>query len=105
RKAASRVNVAFYPIDARGLVASAPLGDATRASPGGVGMYSGQTAGQLQAGFSRSQDTLYALASDTGGKALLDYNDLSVGIVEAQKAMSSYYILGYYTTKTTLDRK
>jgi VWFA-related protein len=103
--AAVRANVAFYPIDARGLVASAPLGDATRGSPGGVAMYSGQSAGQLQAGFSRSQDTLYALASDTGGKALLDFNDLSVGIVEAQKAMSSYYIIGYYTTNTTLDGK
>ena len=29
--------------------------------------------------FQRSQDTLYALAADTGGKALLDNNDLAVG--------------------------
>ncbi len=36
--------------------------------------------------FQHSQDTLYALAADTGGKALLDNNDLSVGIVQAQKA-------------------
>ena len=28
---------------------------------------------------SKSQDTLYALAADTGGKAMLDFNDLSVG--------------------------
>ena len=55
--------------------------------------------------FQRSQDTLYALAADTGGKALLDYNDLSLGIVQAQKAISSYYILGYYTTNTALDGK
>ena len=39
--AAIRANVSFYPVDARGLVAQAPLGDATRGSPGGVGMYSG----------------------------------------------------------------
>src|SRR5262249_8327668 len=31
--AAIRSNVAFYPVDARGLVAQAPLGDATKASP------------------------------------------------------------------------
>ena len=48
----------------------------------------------------QSQDTLYALATDTGGKALLDYNDLTKGIVQAEQAVSSYYILGYYTTNT-----
>ena len=42
--AAIRANVAFYPIDARGLVAPAPLGDATKGSPGGQGMYSGSSA-------------------------------------------------------------
>ena len=40
--AAIRNNVAFFPIDARGLVATAPLGDATKGSPGGGGMYSRQ---------------------------------------------------------------
>jgi hypothetical protein len=33
--AALRANVTINPIDARGLTASAPLGDATRGSPGG----------------------------------------------------------------------
>ena len=42
--AAIRSNVSFYPIDARGLVAQAPLGDATKGSPGGQGMYSGSSA-------------------------------------------------------------
>src|SRR5262245_43402264 len=37
--AARRANVSFYPIDARGLVAMAPMGDASRPSPGGIGMY------------------------------------------------------------------
>ena len=103
--AAIRANVSFYPVDARGLVASAPLGDATRGSPGGVAMYSGGAAMAMASNLQRTQDTLYALASDTGGKALLDYNDLSMGIVQAQKAISSYYILGYYTTNTALDGK
>jgi len=103
--AAIRANVVFFPIDARGLVASAPLGDATRGSPGGVGMYNGGAAMAIQSSFQKSQDTMYALAADTGGKAMLDYNDLSMGIVQAQKATTSYYILGYYTTNTTLDGK
>src|SRR6202023_3590563 len=96
--AAIRANVALYPIDARGLVAQAPLGDATKGSPGGVGMYNGGSAMAMTNNFQKSQDTLWALASDTGGKAMLDYNDLSMGIVQAQKATTSYYILGYYTT-------
>ncbi|MDP9170613.1 MAG: VWA domain-containing protein [Acidobacteriota bacterium] len=103
--AAIRGNVSFYPIDARGLVASAPLGDATVGSPGGVAMYSGGSALAVTGNFQRSQDTLYTLASDTGGKALLDYNDLTAGIVTAEHAISSYYIIGYYTTKTILDGK
>ena len=41
--AAIRSNVAFYPVDARGLVATAPLGDATQGSQGGQGMYSGSS--------------------------------------------------------------
>ena len=103
--AAVRSGVSFWPIDARGLTAEAPLGDATRSSPGGVSMYTGAAALALAGNFQRSQDTLWALASDTGGKALFDYNDLSVGIRRAQQAFSSYYIIGYYTTNQNLDGK
>jgi len=103
--AAIRAGVSFWPIDARGLVAQAPIGDATQGSPGGRGMYTGASALALTTNFQRSQDTLFALAADTGGKALLDNNDLSMGIVHAQKNVSSYYILGYYATNATLDGK
>ena len=53
----------------------------------------------------RTQDTLWTLGADTGGKALLDVNDLSLGIVNAQRAFSSYYILGYYTSNANNDGK
>ena len=102
---AIRADVSFWPIDARGLVAQAPLGDATRGSPGNIGMYTGAAALSVTSNFQQSQDTLYALAGDTGGKALLDYNDLTKGMVEAQRSVSSYYILGYYTTNTNQDGK
>lgn len=101
--AAIRSNVSFFPIDTRGLQASAPLGDATQASPGGSAMYTGGSARSRQSNMQGSQDTLYTLAADTGGKALLDNNDLSMGIVQAQKDISSYYILGYYTSNDKLD--
>jgi VWFA-related protein len=101
--AAIRANVTIHPVDARGLVASAPLGDATRRSPGGIGMFSGALAGAAANRFQRSQDTLYALAKDTGGQALFDYNDLSRGIVQAARSQTSYYILGYYSKHTSPD--
>ena len=101
--AAIRSNVSIFAVDARGLVASAPLGDASRPSPGGLGMFTGRLAETQMAGFQRSQDTLYALAKDTGGRALFDYNDLSLGIAQAAEAITSYYIIGYYSTHTALD--
>src|SRR5208337_4323015 len=94
--AAIKAGVAFWPIDARGLVAEAPLGDATQGSPGNSGIYTGSAALANTTGFKASQDTLYALAGDTGGKALFDNNDLDHGIVLAQDAVSDYYLLGYY---------
>ena len=42
--AAIRSNVSFFPVDARGLVALAPLGDATQRSPGGIGAFNGALA-------------------------------------------------------------
>ena len=79
-QAAIRAGVSFWPIDSRGLVAQGPLGDATQGSPGGSAMYTGGSASALTTRFAKSQDTLYALAGDTGGKALLDNNDLDKGI-------------------------
>jgi VWFA-related protein len=103
--AAIRANVALSPIDARGLVAMAPLGDASRPSPGGIGMFSGQLAQNAATAFQRSQDTLYSLAKDTGGKAMFDYNDLSLGIAQAAESLTSYYMLGYYSTHPANDGK
>jgi VWFA-related protein len=101
--AAIRAGVSFWPIDARGLVAQAPLGDATQGSPGNAGMYSGAAALATTTNLQQSQDTLFSLAGDTGGKALLDYNDLTKGIVQAQQSITNYYILEYYTTNTALN--
>ncbi len=103
--AAIRSGVSFWPIDARGLLAQAPLGDATHGSPGGIAMYNGASALAVRDNFQKSQDTLWTLAADTGGKALLDYNDLTKGMVQAQQAISSYYLIGYYTSNAVLDGK
>jgi VWFA-related protein len=103
--AAIRANVQIFPVDARGLVAMAPLGNANQQSPGGTGMFTGALAQQQVARLQRSQDTFYALARDTGGKALVDYNDLSLGIRQAAAAQTSYYILAFYSTHAEKDGK
>ena len=101
--AANKANVSFYPIDARGLVASAPLGDATKGSSSASSVRTGGAQMSAQSNFQSQQETLTTLAGDTGGKALLDENDLSVGIVQAQKDMASYYIVGYNSSNGNLD--
>ena len=101
--AAARANVTINPIDARGLVAFTPMGDATRAAAGGTALFSGAIADRALTRFQRSQDTLYTLAHETGGKALFDQNDLTVGIGRAVDAVASYYLLGYYSTHTASD--
>lgn len=101
--AAVRANVSFFPVDARGLMALAPGGDASRGAPKGSALFSGKAQFGLMDSFRAQQQTLYALAADTGGNAALDSNDLSEGIVQAQKAVESYYILGYYSSNPAED--
>ena len=102
--AAIRANVAIYSVDARGLVASAPGGDATQASKG-TGAFSGSAQRGRVSSMNDTQETITTLSADTGGRALLDDNDLSLGIKNAQSDMSSYYILGYYSKNTAPDGK
>ena len=101
--AAVRANVTINPIDTRGLMATPPLGSASQASPGGIGMFSGRLAQASTTRQQQSQDSYYALAKDTGGRAMFDNNDLSLGIVQAARAVTGYYILGYYTKNTATD--
>ena len=101
--AAVRSNVTINPIDTRGLVAAPPLGDATRPSPGGIGMFSGALAQAATTRQLQSQDTYYALAKDTGGRAMFDSNDLSLGMAQAAQAVTGYYMIGYYTNNTATD--
>lgn len=101
--AAVRANVAFYPVDARGLAALPPGGDASRAAPRGVAIFSGRAQRDQKLRFHDQQETLATLAAETGGKAFLDSNDLTVGLVQAQRDLRSYYILGYYSTNPAQD--
>jgi VWFA-related protein len=103
--AAIRANVSFYPVDARGLVALTPGGDASKAAPRGSSVFTGQAITQQKTKFNDQQETLTTLAEDTGGRALLDSNDLTLGIQQAREDLGSYYVLGYYDNNPVADGK
>jgi VWFA-related protein len=103
--AAKRSNVAFYPIDARGLVASAPAGDASAAASRGTSTLTGTQQQSQRDSFNDSQETLSTLAVDTGGKLFVDDNDLALGMEKARDDIASYYIVGYYSTNIKMDGK
>jgi VWFA-related protein len=98
--AAVRYNVALFPVDARGL--SAASGDATKGAGSAAGAFAGGGIAAITK-LRASQETLHTLAADTGGKEFLDNNDLAAGIVQAQKEINDYYIIGYYSTNQALD--
>lgn len=75
----------------------------SQGSPRGSGVFSGDTQRGQRDKLQNQQETLYSLASDTGGRAMLDTNDLTMGIRQASATSPSYYILGFYTTNAARD--
>jgi VWFA-related protein len=95
---ANRANVSFYPIDPRGLVVfdeqivpSAGVGFGPTANP---------TVSPLEdnARLIARSTSLRRLAEATDGLAILGSNDISRGLKRITDDMSSYYLLGYYST-------
>lgn len=101
--AAVKANVSIYPVDVRGLAAFPPGGQAQSASLHGVSAYSGASVLSDLNANAASQETLYTLAADTGGKAFMDTNDLSGVFRQVQKDTSAYYVLGYTSTNHLKD--
>jgi VWFA-related protein len=101
--AATKANVAIYPLDARGLMGDPPGGGASKGASRGAGMFTGSTINSQRASINNSQETLATLAADTGGKVFLDSNDLTLGLQQVQEEFRSYYILGYYTNNNATD--
>jgi VWFA-related protein len=103
--AAVHANVAIYTVDARGLQAMPPGGEANSASLRGTAAYSGRsTLNQYDSNFS-SQETLVTLANDTGGHAFLDTNDFHPAFEQIKEDTSFYYLLGYRSTNSARDGK
>jgi VWFA-related protein len=103
--AAIRAHVKIYPVDARGLQAVVPGGDASHQSGRGSSMFSGAAVTSQYTAMNASQDTLGSLASDTGGRAFLDSNDFMPAFEKVQRDMSAYYLIGYATANVAKDGK
>jgi VWFA-related protein len=100
---AAKANLAIYSVDARGLQALPPVGDASKGSLRGNSAYSGKAAtAQLSANFA-SQETLSTLSTDTGGKAFFDSNDFGPAFQQVQHDTEAYYILGFHSTNQARD--
>ncbi len=101
--AANQANVSLYTMDARGLLALPPGGDASTSSPSGTGIYSGSAVASQVSSLQGSRETLASLATDTGGKTFYDLNDFSPAFQEVQRLNSSYYLIGYTPTNKRSD--
>jgi VWFA-related protein len=90
---ASQNNVAIYTVDPRGLPAfEFDINE-------GVGT-------TVDASYLRSsQETLRALALETDGRAILNRNDLDVGMKQIMRDSSAYYLLGYTSPQVKTDGK
>ena len=101
---AVKANVSIYPVDTRGLTAIVPGGSASQASGrGGASMFSGRGVSRQFDSQAASQDTLVALANDTGGKAFLDTNDFGAVYTKVIADTSAYYLIGYSSTNPARD--
>ncbi len=100
---AAKANLAIYSVDARGLQALPPVGDASKGSLRGNSAYSAAaTTAQFSANF-ESQETLSTLSTDTGGKAFFDSNDFAPAFQQVQHDTEAYYILGFRSTNQKRD--
>jgi VWFA-related protein len=92
---ANRGNATFYTVDPRGL----PAFDTPMSAPG---------EGEMpilvdRASLAARLDSLRTMADATDGIAVLNNNDLDVGMKRISDDLASYYLLGYYSTNGKLD--
>ncbi|MEP7273205.1 MAG: VWA domain-containing protein [Acidobacteriota bacterium] len=92
--AATRSGVVIYSLDARGLIATPPGGDASQPSPVDVGLPGVRSRIESSAADAK-RDGMNALASDTGGFLVLNTNDLNAGIQRVLDENETYYVVAW----------
>ncbi|MEQ1912924.1 MAG: VWA domain-containing protein, partial [Vicinamibacterales bacterium] len=100
---ANRGNVSFYPVDPRGLVTF----DEDIVPAAGVGallLNPTVPIDQDLRRLSERHDSLRLMADSTDGLAIIENSNLAAGLRRVADDLSTYYLLGYYST-TRLDGK
>ncbi len=100
---AAKANMAVYAVDARGLQALPPVGDASQGSLRGTAAYTGTAVANQFSANASSQELLSTLATDTGGKAFFDSNDFGPVFQQVQHDTEAYYILGFHSSDPRRD--
>jgi VWFA-related protein len=104
----SNNQIAVYPVDARGLVGGF-LPDASQRGSSMAGPRAGPNAlraiQQGSANLAGSHDTMNELASQTGGRAFYNRNDIDHAIALSVAEGSTYYTLAYYPEDKRTDGK
>jgi VWFA-related protein len=101
--AANRANMSIYTVDARGLYATIPGGDASVGAAQQLSLFNGDSVHKQTEMRHVSRDTLVTLAVDTGGKAFFDRGDFREVYQLVQEEGTGYYLLGYYSTDARRD--
>jgi VWFA-related protein len=93
---ANRAGVVVYAVDPRGLVITGPTAADAGPFSAGLGM---QRASALR----ESQDGLRYLTGETGGFAVLNNNDLAMGMRRIMRDQLGYYLIGYQPEAGTVS--
>lgn len=100
--AATKAGVVIYSIDARGLVAMP--GDMDASQPGTFAQILPGVRSRISNGSIEAQrDGMYALAADTGGRAIFNNNDLNLGLRRVLDDTDFYYLLAFEPTVSYRD--
>jgi VWFA-related protein len=91
---ANHYNVSIYAVDPRGL------------APGEFGVDMPAVDPRLDQQYLRgTMETLRTLADQTDGRAVVNRNDITIGMKQIVRDTSAYYLLGYNSTFTAPDGK
>jgi hypothetical protein len=91
-RAAVRANVSIFTLDPRGLTAGPDISEP-------VDMV------EYQKYVSKTQDTLRVLAEQTGGRAIVNRNDLTDSLKRIDAETSDYYMVGYYSSNPDASQR
>jgi VWFA-related protein len=99
----SAAQVAIYPVDVRGLISGVEFlrDDAANRQSSSLA----ERAGGRMSDVNASQETMRAIANETGGRVYINQNEVAIGVEKAMQDNAASYTLGYYPEDKKWDGK